>query len=69
MTYKSTQVYVVMREMWDPSQPDSQHEHHAVAVFKDMQTADGNMEGYNLSMKEEGIDSIHFYLTMTMMYE
>ena len=60
MTFKSTQVYVVMREIGD--------DFHPVAVFKDLETAEGNSEGYNLSMEEQKLD-IHFFVLTTMMYE
>jgi hypothetical protein len=59
-TYKNTQVYVVMRQMGA--------DFHPVAVFTDLETAEGNAEGYNLSMEEQKLD-IHFYVTTTMMYE
>jgi hypothetical protein len=60
VTYKNTQVYVVMRQMGA--------DFHPVAVFKDLQTAEGNAEGYNMSMQEQELD-ISFFVTMTMMYE
>jgi hypothetical protein len=41
---------------------------HPVAVFKDLETAEGNAEGYNLSMEEQKLD-IHFFVLTTMMYE
>lgn len=67
MTYKNTQVYVVMRITTNPDTGDS--DYHPVAVFKDLQTAEGNAEGYNLSMQEQSIEGLHFYVSVTMMYE
>jgi hypothetical protein len=59
MNYKSTQVYVVMRQVGE--------DFHPVAVFTDLETAEGNAEGYNLSMEEQKLD-IHFHVTTTMLY-
>jgi hypothetical protein len=69
MTYKSTQVYVMMREMWNPEDDTKQHEFDPVAVFYDLQTAEGNSEGYNLSMKEQNIPNMKFFVKVTMAYE
>jgi hypothetical protein len=65
MTYKATTVYVMMRETRDQ---DDNKDYHPVAVFTDLETAEGNTEGYNLSMKEQEVDGIRFYITTTMMY-
>ncbi len=67
MTYKSTQVYVLMRLSVNPDSGDEQY--HPVAVFTDLETAEGNAEGYNLSMKESNVEGISFYVSVTMMYE
>lgn len=71
MTYKATQVYVMMRETWDPDEAagDVHHDYHPVAVFTDLETAEGNSEGYNLSMQETKVEGIKFYITTTIMYE
>jgi hypothetical protein len=61
MTYKSTQVYVVMRQVGE--------DFHPVAVFTDLETAEGNAEGYNLSMEEQNVTNVKFYITVTAMYE
>lgn len=63
MNYKATPVYVVMRhdKVTDDKTP--------VAVFKDLATATGNADGYNLDMTERNIDGIHFYIAVTMLYE
>ena len=66
MTYKATQVYVMMRETQkENDSPDI----HPVAVFTDLETADGNTDGYNLSMQEQGVVGIRFYVAITAMYE
>ena len=61
MTFKATQVYIVMREMADDK--------HPVAVFTDLETAEGNAEGYNLQMKDDNITGLNFYVTTTILYE
>lgn len=66
MTYKATQVYVMMRET---QKEDGTLDNHPVAVFTDLETAEGNSDGYNLTMEEQGIKGIKFYITTTTMYE
>jgi hypothetical protein len=61
-------VYVMMRETKNPDDPEEVHI-DPVAVFTDLETAEGNSEGYNLSMKEQGVEFINFYVRTTMMYE
>lgn len=67
MTYKATMVYVVMRRRDDGVEFDP--DPIPVAVFTDLEVAEGNVEGYNLSMEENGISEIRFYLRTTMLYE
>jgi hypothetical protein len=55
-----------MREMYDDTHDELNI--HPVAVFTDLETAEGNAEGYNLSMEEQKLD-IHFHVTTTMLYE
>jgi hypothetical protein len=70
VTYKATQVYVMMRETWDfEEEAGDVHDYHPVAVFTDLETAEGNSDGYNLTMEEQGIKGIKFYITTTTMYE
>lgn len=63
MTYKATQVYVVLRtdEVTGTVLP--------VAVFNDLETAEGNAAGYNLDMEERTINGIKFSVSATMYYE
>lgn len=61
MSYKARQVYVVMREAGEHKIP--------VAVFYDLETAEGNAGGYNLTMEEKGIEGIKFYVAVTAAYE
>lgn len=63
MTYKATQVYVVMRT------DDVAGSSIPVAVFMDAETAFGNADGYNLDMTERNISGIHFSVNITMLYE
>jgi hypothetical protein len=62
MSYKATQVYVVMRtdDVTGTALP--------VAVFDDLETAVGNAEGYNLDMQEREIKGITFSVAVTMHY-
>lgn len=53
--------YVVMREADGDQLP--------VAVFYDLETAEGNAEGYNLTMEENGIEGVRFYVQATAAYE
>lgn len=71
MTFKARQCYVIMRESWNtnPEDETDQHDHTPVAVFFDLETAEGNAEGYNLTMEEQGIDGIKFYVAITASYE
>lgn len=68
MAYKSKQVFIVMRKTWGLNNPDVA-DIHPVAVFTDLETAEGNAEGYNLSMEEQKINGINFYVTTTFMHE
>lgn len=61
MSYKARQCYVVMRTAGDDTIP--------VAVFFDLETAEGNSDGYNLTMEEKGIEGIKFYVAVTASYE
>lgn len=77
MTFKATQVYVVMREVNTECSKDTYNHHcgmdhvdaHPVAIFTDLETAEGNAEGYNLQMKDDGITGLNFYVTTTILYE
>lgn len=68
MSYKARQVYVVMREVYDSETGDNEST-LPVAVFYDLETAEGNAEGYNLTMEEKGIEGIKFYVAVTAAYE
>lgn len=61
MTYKARQCFVVMRQAENSPIP--------VAVFYDLETAEGNAEGYNLTMEENGIEGVNFYVEATAAYE
>lgn len=67
MTYKSTMVYVMLRHQYNPDTGDPV-DTIPVAVFTDLETAEGNTEGYNLSMKEQNIEGLKFELKTTIMY-
>lgn len=62
MNYKTTTVYVIMRSTQG-------QEAVPVAVFTDLETAEGNAEGYNLSMQEQGIEGLDFYVNITALFE
>lgn len=67
MTYKSTMVYVMMRSSFNPD--TGEHvDTIPVAVFTDLETGEGNTDGYNLSMQEQGIEGLKFELKATIMY-
>lgn len=61
MNFKARQCYVVMRKAEKDIIP--------VAVFYDLEIAEGNADGYNLSMKEQGIEGLNFYVAVTTSYE
>ncbi len=63
MSYKAKQVYIVMRT------DDVTGTCLPVAVFNDLETAEGNAEGYNLDMQERTINGIKFSVATTMYYE
>jgi len=62
MSFKATQVYVVMRT------DDVAGFGVPVAVFDDLETAEGNAEAYNLDMQEREIKGITFSVAVTMHY-
>lgn len=63
MSYKAKQVFVVMRT-------DSITGNIVpVAVFNDLETAEGNAEGYNLDMEERTIPEIKYSVASTIYYE
>jgi hypothetical protein len=62
MTFKTTMVYVLMRG-------DETGNHLPVGVFKDLQTAEGNADHYNLDLKERGIPDVRFYVRYTALFE
>lgn len=61
MSFKARQVYVVMRKSVEEDIP--------VGIFTDLETAEGNADGYNLSMEEAGIEGLHFHVKVTILYE
>lgn len=63
MSYKARQVYVVLRT------DDVTNVTLPVAIFNDLETAEGNAEGYNLDMAERTIDNIKFTVSSTIYYE
>lgn len=67
MSFKGRMVYVVMRASKDLE--DNFLEDIPVGIFTDLETAEGNAEGYNLTMKEDGIEGLHFHVKVTMLYE
>jgi hypothetical protein len=68
MNYKSTMVYVMLRHSYNPD-TGVYIDTIPVAVFTDLETAEGNTEGYNLSMQEQGVEGLKFELKTTIMYE
>lgn len=62
MNYKATPVYIVMRHdtITDMRIP--------VAAFNDLETAQGNADGYNLDMKEREITGLDYYVALTSHY-
>jgi hypothetical protein len=71
MSYKATPVYVVMRHSFDPEDHWNAEtmSYDPIAIFKDLETAEGNAEGYNLSMKETNVTNLYFYVKVTTLYE
>jgi hypothetical protein len=63
VSYKAKQVYIVMRS------DDVTNVSIPVAVFNDLDTAEGNAAGYNLDMEERTIIGIKFSVAATMYYE
>lgn len=71
MTFKARQVYVIMREHDKGGVGEDYRANDVipVAVFYDLETAEGNAEGYNLAMKEQDIHGLKYYVAVTVAYE
>jgi hypothetical protein len=67
VTFKARQCYVIVREQEDENV--KLIDKIPVAVFYDLETAEGNAEGYNLAMEEGNVLGVKFYVAVTVAYE